>query len=148
MSEELEKKESLSAEQHESNREGYSNAGQSGGYQKEYRPVRPQRPRIHAPRPYNSERVSNNEESFRPEGFGAGLQSSSVQSSKDEYGQPRGGYRPRYQQGGYQQRQGGYQQPAYQQPAPAPQQPAYQQPAPQAPAAPAVDEGPTDDLPF
>ena len=56
-----------------------------------------------------------------------------------------GGYPP---QGGYQQRQGGYQQPAYQQPAPAPQQPAYQQPAPQAPAAPAVDEGPTDDLPF
>ena len=51
-----------------------------------------------------------------------------------------GGYPP---QGGYQQRQGGYQQPA-----PAPQQPAYQQPAPQAPAAPAVDEGPTDDLPF
>ena len=59
-----------------------------------------------------------------------------------------GNYPP---QGGYQQRQGGYQQPAYQQPAyqqpaPAPQQPAYQQPAPQ--ATPAVDEGPTDDLPF
>ena len=34
-----------------------------------------------------------------------------------------------------------YQQPAYQQPAPA-------QSAPEAPAAPAVDEGPTDDLPF
>ena len=28
------------------------------------------------------------------------------------------------------------------------QQPVYQQPAPQEPAAPAVDEGPTDDLPF
>ena len=41
--------------------------------------------------------------------------------------------------------------PAYQQPAPQ-VRPAYQQPAPQAapaaPAAPAVDEGPTDDLPF
>ena len=53
-----------------------------------------------------------------------------------------------YQGGGYQ-RQGGYQQPAQQ---PAYQQPAYQQPAPQAapqaPAAPVVDEGPTDDLPF
>ncbi len=110
MSEELEKKENLSAEQHESNREGYSNAGQSGGYQKEYRPVRPQRPRIHTPRPYNSERV-NNEEGFRPEGFGASLQSSSTQSSREEYGQSRGGYqqRPRYQQGGYQPRQGGYQ---------------------------------------
>ena len=49
-----------------------------------------------------------------------------------------------YQQGGYQ-RQGGYQQSA-------PQQPAYQQPAPQpapqAAAAPVMDEGPTDDLPF
>ena len=51
-----------------------------------------------------------------------------------------------YQGGGYQ-RQGGYQQPAQQ---PAYQQPAYQQPAPQAvpQAAPAMDEGPTDDLPF
>jgi single-strand DNA-binding protein len=41
------------------------------------------------------------------------------------------------------------QQPAYQQPVY--QQPTYQQPAPQAPAAPAapvVDEGPADDLPF
>ena len=111
MSEELEKKESLSAEQHESNREGYSNAGQSGGYQKEFRPGRSPRPRIHTPRPYNSERV-NSEEGFRPEGFGAGLQSSSSQSSKEDYGQPRSGYRPRFQQreGGYQPRQGGYQQ--------------------------------------
>ncbi|MBQ9661446.1 MAG: single-stranded DNA-binding protein [Bacteroidales bacterium] len=61
--------------------------------------------------------------------------------------QPQGGGYQRqggYQQGGgYQQHQGGYQQP---------QQPAYQQPvqqpAPQAPAAPAAEEGPTDDLPF
>ena len=56
--------------------------------------------------------------------------------------QPAGNYPP---QGGYQPRQGGYQQP--------PQQPVYQQPAPaqaapQAPAAPVIDEGPTDDLPF
>ena len=55
--------------------------------------------------------------------------------------QPAGNYQP---QGGYQPRP---QQPAYQQP---PQQPVYQQPAPvqAAPAAPVIDEGPTDDLPF
>ena len=62
---------------------------------------------------------------------------------------PQGGNYP--PQGGYQPRQGGYQQPpqqpAYQAPA-QPQQPVYQQPAPQAPAAPVVDDGPTDDLPF
>ena len=59
---------------------------------------------------------------------------------------------PADQQGGGYPRQGGYQQPAPAQPQqPAYQQPAYQQPAPQepaAPAAPVVDEGPTDDLPF
>jgi single-strand DNA-binding protein len=74
----------------------------------------------------------------RREGDGAGYPA-------DQQG---GGYA---QQGGYQ-RQGGYQQPAPAQQQPAYQQPAYQQPAPQAapvaPAAPAVDEGPTDDLPF
>ena len=60
--------------------------------------------------------------------------------------QPAGGYQP---QGGYQPRP---QQPAYQAPV-QPQQPVYQQPAPAqpvqaAPAAPVIDEGPTDDLPF
>lgn len=66
---------------------------------------------------------------------------------RDSDGSSDGGY----QQGGYQ-RQGGYQQSAPAQPQqPAYQQPAYQQPAPSAPAAPAapvMDEGPTDDLPF
>ena len=63
--------------------------------------------------------------------------------------QQQGGYQ---RQGGYQQSQGyqgGYQRPA----APAQAAPAYQPPQPAAPAAPAqpapaVDEGPTDDLPF
>ena len=62
-----------------------------------------------------------------------------LRGRRDSDGASDGGY----QQGGGYQRQGGYQQSA-----PAPQQPVYQQPAPAAPAAPAVDEGPTDDLPF
>ena len=82
-----------------------------GGYQKEYRPGRSPRPRIHAAavRPGNYERPSyrnnNDEGEFRPEGFGAGLQSNAPQ-------RPQGGYRPRNNynnDGGYgQQRQGGY----------------------------------------
>ena len=105
------------------------------GYQKEYRPVgRSPRPRIHtASRPVsnNYERPSYNKNSqdeeggFRPEGFGAGLQSATPQRSyrprtntynnggyqprqqgdyqpRGEYGQPRqGGYQQRPQQGGY-----------------------------------------------
>ena len=119
------------------------------GYQKEYRPVgRSPRPRIHTtPRPVNNnfERPSFNKNSqddeggFRPEGFGAGLQSAAPQRSyrprtntynnnggyqsrpQGDY-QPRGGYQQRPQQGGYrprynqdgdeqgyQPRQGGYQ---------------------------------------
>ena len=53
---------------------------------------------------------------------------------------------PSDQQGGGYQRQGGWQQPSYQQPA-YPQNPA-PQPVQSAPAAPAGDESPTDDLPF
>ena len=79
------------------------------GYQKEYRPGRSPRPRIHtAARPVYerpSYRNNNDEGEFRPEGFGAGLQSSAPQ-------RPQGGYRPRNNynnDGGYgQQRQGGY----------------------------------------
>ena len=78
------------------------------GYQKEYRPGRSPRPRIHtAARPVYerpSYRNNNDEGEFRPEGFGAGLQSNAPQ-------RPQGGYRPRnnYNEGGYgQQRQGGY----------------------------------------
>ena len=79
------------------------------GYQKEYRPGRSPRPRIHtAARPVYerpSYRNNNDEGEFRPEGFGAGLQNNAPQ-------RPQGGYRPRNNynaEGGYgQQRQGGY----------------------------------------
>ncbi|MBQ8991717.1 MAG: RNA-binding S4 domain-containing protein [Prevotella sp.] len=79
------------------------------GFQKEFRPGRSPRPRIHTGQRPAYERPnyrSNNDEGgFRPEGFGAGLQSSTPQQH--------GGYRPRNnynaQQGEYgQQRQGGY----------------------------------------
>ena len=86
------------------------------GYQANYRPGRSPRPRIHQQtRPYTpggyNRRQNDDEGGFRPEGFGAGLQSQS--RPQGEYGQPRGGYRPRNnynQEGGYQprQQQGGY----------------------------------------
>ena len=100
-----------------------SNASREG-YQKEFRPVgRSPRPRIHTgQRPVNYERPSFNKQrqddegGFRPEVFGAGLQSQAPQRSyrprpnnnynggyqpKGDYGQPRGGYGQRPQQGGY-----------------------------------------------
>ena len=70
-------------------------------FQKEFRPGRSPRPRIHtSARPAYERpnyRSNNDEGGFRPEGFGAGLQSSTPQ---------RGGYRPRnnYNAGGYNQR--------------------------------------------
>ena len=84
-----------------------SHEGEQGqtrsGYQG-YRPGRSPRPRIHQQtRPYNqggfNRRESQDEGGFRPEGFGAGLQSGASQPR--EYGQPRNGYRPRtsYNQG-------------------------------------------------
>ena len=95
-----------------------------GGYQANYRPGRSPRPRIHQQtRPYTpggfNRRSNEDEGSFRPEGFGGGLQSQS--RPQGEYGQPRGGYRPRNnynQEGGYQPRQqGGYRpRPQYGQP--------------------------------
>ena len=101
MSEELENKEGLSAEQKDTNHEGFAPEKQQDGYHSEDRPQRPQRPRIHTTRAYSSSRVSSgsSEGGFRPEGFGAGLKSSSTQRP--------GSYRPRYNsQGGYQPRQG------------------------------------------
>ena len=78
----------------------------TGNYQREYssNTGRSQRPRIHTQRAYSSDKSNNDEGGFRPEGFGAGLQ-----SSNSGYQQRQGGYQPR-QQGGYQQRQGVYQQ--------------------------------------
>ena len=90
------------------------------GYQKEFRPVgRSPRPRIHAAqRPVNAyERPSYNKHSqddeggFRPEGFGAGLQSQAPQRSyrpRSNNGYNNGGYQSR-QQGEYGQQRGGYQ---------------------------------------
>ena len=121
----------------QNNHEQQQESGREG-YQREFRPVgRSPRPRIHTtPRPAQGfERPSYNkrnddEGGFRPEGFGAGLQSQAPQRSfrprQNNYNanggyQQRGGYQPRPQQGGYrprynnqqegdEQQQGGYQQ--------------------------------------
>ena len=79
--------------------------GSRDGYQKEFKPGRSPRPRISTGQrsPMGYERPSYNkhndddEGGFRPEGFGAGLQSQAPQHQ---------GYRPRQQGGGYPQRQG------------------------------------------
>ena len=83
----------------------------TGNYQREYssNTGRSQRPRIHTQRAYSSDKSNNDEGGFRPEGFGAGLQ-----SSNSSYQQRQGGYQPR-QQGGYQQRQQGGYRPRYNQ---------------------------------
>jgi 23S rRNA pseudouridine2605 synthase len=126
---ENEKKTEEQSTEQNTNREGYSHS--TSGYQG-YKPGRSPRPRIHQQtRPYNQGgyRSQNQDEGgFRPEGFGAGLQSSAPQRQQGGY-RPRfnpnngeqGGYRPRnnYQQSGYQPRggygqQGGYGQPRQQ----------------------------------
>ena len=101
----------------ENNEKKQEEPTQQEDFQRELKPGRSPRPRIHTGQRPNFERPSyrnhdNEEGGFRPEGFGAGLQGSAPQ---------RGGYRPRnnfgggYQQrqdrqeGGYQPRQGGYQ---------------------------------------
>lgn len=98
MTEDLEnKKEGMYAGQNEVSREDYKPA-ENTNYRNGERPMRP---RIKVQRAYSSSRNYNNDSAgFRPEGFGAALQS--------DGGQQRS-YRPRYnsgQQGGYQQRQG------------------------------------------
>jgi len=124
MSQDLEnKQQENAAEQNDNSREGYVPAG---NYQKEYRPVgKGQRPRIHSQRAYSSETGRSEEESFRPEGFGAGLQQGQQRTFRPRFNgqqggyQPRqqGGYRPRYnadgEQGGYQPRQQGGYRPRY-----------------------------------
>ena len=108
MAEDFENKpaENTSAQGNEGGREGYrSNDYQGGGYHNNGRPMRP---RINAQRAYSTNRSNNYDNDgggFRPEGFGAGLQSDGAQHRQSSY-------RPRYNQGGdnggYQQRQGGY----------------------------------------
>ena len=98
----------------ENNEKKQEEPTQQEGFQREIRPGRSPRPRIHTGQRPTYERQSyhqndSEEGGFRPEGFGAGLQSSAPQ---------RGSYRPRqnnYEGGGYQQRpsygqprQGGY----------------------------------------
>ena len=111
MAEEMDNKSLGSAEtqnqQGEGGREGYN---RPSGYQRDYHSAgRTQRPRIHTQRAYSSDRGrAQSEGGFRPEGFGAGLQSGGEQTR-----QPRqGGYQPR-QQGGYQPRQQGGYRPRY-----------------------------------
>ena len=119
---ELEEKnyeEKPATEQNTGSREGYPTAGNGNGFQRDYRGRSP-RPRIHTgQRPaYNpgADRSSfnrnNDEGGFRPEGFGAGLQSSQSRQQgyrpRSNYNNNGGGYQPR-QQGGYQPRpQQGY----------------------------------------
>ena len=115
----------------ENNEKKQEEPTQQEGFQREIRPGRSPRPRIHTGQRPTYERQSyhqndSEEGGFRPEGFGAGLQSSAPQrgsyrprqnnyegggyQQRPSYGQSRqGGYQPR-QQGGYQPRQqGGYQ---------------------------------------
>ena len=95
------------ASEKENTREGYNPAG---GYQKSYRPVgRTQRPRINTHRSsFSSDRSSSNSEGgFRPEGFGAGLQSSNTERPQHGGYQSRGGYNSN-RGGGHRPQQGGY----------------------------------------
>ena len=117
----------------QTNTEQHQESGREG-YQREFRPVgRSPRPRIHSgQRPTQSyERPSFNkrnddEGGFRPEGFGASLQSQAPQRSyrprqnnynnggyqqRGGYGQqrPQGGYRPRYNNQEGDEQQGSYQ---------------------------------------
>ena len=110
MDSEIENKAQGQSTESEGTREGGYNP--AGGYQRNYHSNgRSQRPRISSQRAYSSDRSnSNSEGGFRPEGFGAGLQSSNGEHSQQRGGyQPRGGY-GRPQGGGYNSnRAGGYQ---------------------------------------
>ena len=106
----------------ENNEKKQEEPTQQEGFQREVRQGRSPRPRIHTGQRPAYERPSfrredNEDGAFRPEGFGAGLQSSAPQRSsyrprnsyEGGYQQRQGSYQPR-QQGGYQPRQqGGYQ---------------------------------------
>lgn len=116
-SENEKKQQELSDGQNESSREGYQqSSSQSGNYGGGYQNNgRSQRPRIHSQRAYSTNRTNDNgDEGFRPEGFGAALDSNEGHQYRPRYNQQGGGYRPRYnQQGGgyrprYNQQGGGY----------------------------------------
>ena len=115
----------------ENNEQQHEEPTQKDGFQREVRQGRSPRPRIHTSARPTFERPNyrqhDDEGGFRPEGFGAGLQSNTPQRGgyrprnnnyeggygqqrQSGYGQQRqGGYGQRPQQGGYgQQRQGGY----------------------------------------
>ena len=115
MEENEKKPENISAEQNKDGREGYQSAGHTGGYQGYRAPGRSPRPRINngapqRPRMTSFDRTNKEEGGFRPEGFGAGLQSSAPQrpSYRPRYNNE-GGYQPQ-QRGGYNQQRNGYNQ--------------------------------------
>ena len=114
MNTELEKNQSeQNTDQQMNSREGYGRP--QGNYQREYNSGNgvSQRPRIGSRPAYSSQQTNNDNEGFRPEGFGANLQGGNGRQQYQRPYRPRvnqGGYQPR-QQGGYQPRQqGGYQQ--------------------------------------
>ena len=107
----------------ENNEKKHEEPTQQDGFQREVRQGRSPRPRIHTVQRPSFERPNyrqhDDEGGFRPEGFGAGLQSNAPQRSsyrprnnyEGGYGQQRqGGYGQRPQGGYGQQRQGGYNQ--------------------------------------
>ncbi len=106
MAEEFENKSDYtSAQRNDGGREGYRSNEYQGGYQRSN--ARPQRPRISGQRAYSTNRnYESNNDAFRPEGFGAGLQN----NGSTDGGYQQRSYRPRTAnngEGGYQQR-GGY----------------------------------------
>ena len=115
------KTQDTNAEKNEAGREGYK---PTGNFQRDYHASgKPQRPRIRTQRAYTTDRDANKEAGFRPEGFGAGLQSASGASQQSSYRprynsngggyQQRGNYNQNRQQGGYQPRQQGGFRPRY-----------------------------------
>ena len=124
MESELEKKpQEASAGQPEESREGYS--ATAGSYSRTYGKdgAKPQGPRIHTQRAYSAGRHNggDDEGAFRPEGFGAGLQSAGASQQRpyrpryNNYNNENGGYQPRgyNARGGYQPRQEGGYRPRY-----------------------------------
>ena len=110
------RQEEANAGQGAGSREGFRPFSQQGDYQPNRNVGRTPRPRIHTQRPYNAERTSYNkpaadEDSFRPEGFGSGLQHGGAQRPyRPRYNNDSKAYRPRYNsnpmggEGGYQPR--------------------------------------------